>query len=114
MSKIDSGIVPVEIGNDTYELKYSIQAARRASRQFGGLRGALERIGALDVEAALSLIAIGADLDKNGIRRMERNLDQGGVAMAELLEPVQKYALLLFTGKTELDDGLPDGDEGKG
>jgi hypothetical protein len=113
MSRLKSGIVNVNVGDKTYKLVYSIDAALSASDNWGGLRVLMERIAALDLKSMLKVIAIGADLDNDGVRKFMKEMQQNGVYVSDLVAPAQEFALLLFNGPKSSSSGAVVVDEGK-
>lgn len=68
-----AGDVTIELGNEILVLKPTLQAGIAVSRQTGGIRGAIEKVMALDLDAIVSIIRVGI-----GPKEAKRlvNLDQ--------------------------------------
>lgn len=117
-SQLDRSHVVLETENAEYKLVYNIKTVRAVSRQFGGLRHALEQIQNLNFDAIRTLIVTGADLDKKAAKELDDEIVATG--LVEMVDPCVKYAQLLFTGthpdfdSTDEDDGGRQQGNGKG
>jgi len=110
MSKIDRSHVVLETANESYSLAYNIKAIRQISRQFGGVRNALDRVQRFDFDAIRYVIVEGASLDKDGAKALDKEIEATG--MIELIEGATKYLTLLFSGKhPDFDDDGASGDD---
>lgn len=62
MSKTDHGTTFVNVGEEKYELKFTLKAVKGIEARFGGLAPAFQQLTALNFSAASAIIAIGAGL----------------------------------------------------
>ncbi|MDZ7711709.1 MAG: hypothetical protein U5L06_00650 [Rhodovibrio sp.] len=113
-SKLDKSHVVIETKNETYKLAYNVKAIRAVSREFGGLRAALDQVHTMNFDAIRSLIVTGASLEKKDARELDDEIAATG--LVELVDGVTKYAMLLFTGKhpdyeDEDEDNASEADE---
>jgi len=103
MSQLDRSHVTLQTANETYKLAYNIKAIRQISREFGGVRTAVDRVQRFDFDAMRYVIVEGASLDKGQAKALDKEIEATG--LVELVEPVVRYLTLLFTGRhPDFDD----------
>ena len=120
-SKTNSGEVYLTLDGEELILKPTILAARGVSRQFGGFGGALEQLGKANLDALVTIIRIGANLDDRKARNLDQKIyDEMGRqdgAFGELLGKAIRFVAILQNGGRPLpDDEARDaaqGDAGK-
>lgn len=62
MSKTDHGTTFVNVGEEKYELKFTLKAVKGIEARFGGLAPAFQQLQVLNFAATAAVIAIGAGL----------------------------------------------------
>jgi hypothetical protein len=77
---IDHGVIEISMDGEIYELRPTLKAMKRIQTRFGGLRGALEAIAALNVESVAYIIAAGADAPPRDIPDIEQKVFDEGVS----------------------------------
>lgn len=92
------GTVAVTVGDKTYTLKPTLEAALKIEARFGGLRGALNALNALTIEGASFVIAAGARLKDDEVKGLAERVFQSGITgitaqvvpyVSALLNPTQ-------------------------
>lgn len=103
MSKTLHGTYTVTLGDEDYELRPTLGAYRKIQQRFGGLRGALEAIGQLNVDNLAHIIAAGADLDKRAAKDLDQAVFDQGVA--DVTEQIAPFLTAMFNprGEEEVD-----------
>ena len=92
--------VAVVIAGEERFLRPTLRAAIAVNRRFGGFVGAFQKIGALDLEAAVHIVAAGLDRrDPDDLKALERDVFEHGVAL--LVEPLSRYVEILSNGGRE-------------
>lgn len=92
--------VAVVIGGKEYFLRPTLRAAIAVSRRFGGFIAAFQKVGALDLEAAVQIVAAGLDKrDPDDIEAIERQVFEHGVSL--LVEPLGRFVEILSNGGRE-------------
>ncbi len=83
MSKTDHGTTFVNVGEEKYELKFTLKAVKGIEARFGGLGPAYESIRALNVSATAAIIAIGAGLSTKpkDLEALEDDIFNAGLAV---------------------------------
>jgi hypothetical protein len=108
MSKITAGQVDITLGNDTLTLAPTIEAMTKISRTFGGMKPAIDRVLALDIDAFTVIIATGAGLSGNKAAGLGDKVWKHG--MDNLVGGLTDYLLILRNGGRPLSSG----DDGEG
>jgi hypothetical protein len=70
MTDINHGTVEVTLGGETFVLEPTLNALQRIDRSFGSIRAAVQRCSELSLEAIVSVIAAGADVDAKEAKRL--------------------------------------------
>lgn len=100
-SKTLYGTTTVTVGEVEYELEPTLHAVRKIEQRFGGLRPALDGLGALSVDAVSYVIVAGASLSTKEARDVPEAVFSAGVAditaqvvpfVVALLNPAQADA----------------------
>jgi hypothetical protein len=76
------GIINVELDGKHFELKPTLLAMKKIQTRFGGLRGALESIGQLNVEHIAFIVAAASGAKQNELNDIEETVFNEGVASA--------------------------------
>lgn len=79
-SKTLYGKTTVTVGDFEFELEPTLDAVRKIEQRFGGLRPALDGIGALSVDAASHVIIAGANLTPKEAKEVPAAVFAAGVA----------------------------------
>lgn len=105
MSRVDHGIVECSINGTDYTLKPTLDAYRRIQSRFGGLRGALEALSALNLEHMAHIVAAGAGIGRNKTPKVEEDIFLEGIG--NVTEAVAPFVTALFNprGDKEEDSG---------
>jgi hypothetical protein len=92
------GNVDITLGGETVTLKPSLRAAQQLSRQAGGLTEAIGRVGRLDLDTIVSVIAIGSGKSdrKADVEAIGEKVFADGIA--SFVEPVALYLVILASG----------------
>lgn len=107
MSKTLHGTITVTLRGEDYELHPTLDAYRKIQQRFGGLRGALEAIGQLNVDHLVAIIVAGAGLEKRDSKGLDQAVFIQGIA--DVTEQVAPFLTALF--KPRGDDTTDGGDE---
>lgn len=79
-SKTLYGTTKVTVGDNEYTLTPTLGAVRAIEDRFGGLRPALDGLGALSVDACATIIVAGADLGPKEAKEVPDAVFECGVA----------------------------------
>lgn len=108
MAKLGSGNVELTLGDDSLTLKPTLSAMQRISRQYGGLREALARIQALDFEALVFVVTVGAGLKGDEAKDLPDKVFKATVA--EVTASAVDFIVVLLNGGRPVDDAPADED----
>jgi len=108
MSKIDSGQVEVDCGEQTYTLKPTVKALRNINRRYGDFRTAIERVMRADFDAIAYVVQEGASLSKKQAEEMQEQVFAAGIF--DVAEPVANYLTILANGGRDPGDEPSEGD----
>lgn len=108
MSVVINGGTVIRVNGQPYTLQPTMQAVRRVTASYGGLRPAIARVQAVDFDAAASIIVAGADLplDKAALDALGAAIwrDQDSTL---ILSEVMDYLALLLRGGRDPAPGDP-------
>jgi hypothetical protein len=90
-------------------LKPSIEAALAVSRKYGGIREAADRVERFDVEAIIAVIAAGAGLAENGMKKLPGAVFETGIMALGV--PVTRFLVALANGGRPARPNEPDEDQ---
>tara|TARA_R110000782_G_scaffold47256_1_gene104026 strand:+ start:8338 stop:8664 length:327 start_codon:yes stop_codon:yes gene_type:complete len=76
------GEVTIELGDEVYELRPSLKAMKKIQARFGGLRGAMEALGQLNVETIACIVSAGANATPRELADIEEAVFSHGIANA--------------------------------
>lgn len=76
------GEIQIELGDEVYELRPTLKAMKKIQSRFGGLRGAMEALGQLNIETIAAIISAGANTTPRELSGIEEAVFQHGVAGA--------------------------------
>lgn len=93
-SKTLFGTTTVTLGDDEYTLTPTLGAVRAIEARFGGLRPALDGLGALSVDACATIIIAGADLGPKEAKLVPDAVFECGVG--EVTAQVIPYVVALL------------------
>lgn len=98
------GEVTIELGDTIYELRPTLKAMKKIQARFGGLRGAMEALGQLNVETIAAIISAGAGSVPRELGDIEEAVFSHGIAGAT--EQVVPFITKLMNpnGDTESED----------
>lgn len=97
MASLGAGNVDVAVGEETITLKPTLKAAQTLSRQSGGLSTAINRVGALDIDTIVSVIAVGSGVATGkDIEALAEKVFAAGPA--SMVEPVVRFLVNLANG----------------
>jgi len=99
MSKTQHGTFTVTLEGEDYELRPTLAAYRQIQQRFGGLRGALEAIGKLNVDHLVAIIKAGAGLEKRDAKGLDEAVFNQGIA--DVTEQVAPFLTALFNPRGE-------------
>jgi hypothetical protein len=108
MSRVTRGVVECEIDGELYTLRPTLDAYRRIQQRFGGLRGALEALTALNTDHLAHIVAAGAGIHRKQVEEVERRIFNQGVP--EVIEMISPFVTALLNPRGDDDQ---DEDEGK-
>lgn len=96
-AKYGVGDVQIELGGEEVILKPSLHATLQLSRQQGGIVGAINKVGQLDMDTFVAAISLGLNLKNT---RDQRDLAEKvyKTGMVDLVAPVTKYLTILANG----------------
>lgn len=102
----------VKVGNKTYTLTPTINAARRIGQAFGGLRSALRKCIDIDIDACVGVIAAGADLTFDSQKELDAFTSElfFNTARDDYESGLSEYLLIMLNGgkRPETDKPKPD------
>jgi hypothetical protein len=99
---LDHGEVTVELGEEVFELRPTLKAMKKIQARFGGLRGAMEALGQLNVETIAVIISAGANATPRELGDIEEAVFSHGIAGAT--EQVVPFITKLMNPKKESED----------
>lgn len=102
MSRVDHGVIECSINGTEYTLKPTLDAYRKIQARFGGLRGALEAISALNIEHLSHIVAAGAGIGRNKAVKIEEDIFLEGVG--NVTESVAPFVTALFNPRGDKDE----------
>lgn len=76
------GEIEIELGGEVFELRPTLKAMKKIQSKFGGLRGAMEALGQLNVEHISAIIAAGTNAAPREIPDIEQAIFDHGIAQA--------------------------------
>lgn len=106
--KVNHGVVELQLGDATYELKATIDAMRRIDSNFGSIREAWRQCADMSLDALVSVIAAGAGLTKKGAEDVPEQVFAEGVVRVAAKMP--EYMGLLMNPSGREDDGDESGE----
>lgn len=95
-AKLGAGNVTITLDGEDYTLKPSLRAAQTLSRQAGGLIAALEAVGRLDLDAMVSVIALGIGAEGAEAKALAEKVWRTGVA--DVSAPVTRFISIIANG----------------
>jgi hypothetical protein len=98
---LNHGCITVTLDGNTYELKPTLLAMKKIQNRFGGLRGALEAVGQLNVETIAFLVSAGTGAKPVEASDIENAVFNHGVA--EATEQVVPFVTALMNPKGDTD-----------
>lgn len=112
---VGSGNVTVKILDEEYTLVPNLRAAKAISSKYGGGLAAVGRIGQMDIDVIVDIIATGLSLTPNGIKKFanETGLEEAvfKTGLFELSGPCVKFVHILMNGgKPVGEDAYKDDD----
>ena len=106
--RVGDGEVQIEIDGKQYTLRPSYYAAKTISSRYGGIMGALQRVGSVDVDVIVDVICIGVGYTQNkrAPDDFKEKIWQAGFtdATARLIERCASYLRLLSGGGRPLQE----------
>jgi len=76
------GETTIDLGGEVYELRPTLKAMKKIQARFGGLRGAMEALGQLNVEHIAAIIAAGSNSAPRDVESIEEAVFSYGIAGA--------------------------------
>lgn len=77
--KLNEGVFPITLGDETIELKATLNAVKAVSRQFNGISGASQAVLNMNLEAYVFIIRHGAGMDDAKARHLEQRVYRQGM-----------------------------------
>ena len=102
-AKLGAGDVEMELDGETVTLRPTLKAARAISSQAGGISGAVEAVGKLDLDAVIGIVTLGLGLTGQEAREIPEKVWRTG--LTELVDPVLQYLMILANGGRPIEDG---------
>lgn len=109
MADIDYGQVDIDLDGEVYTLKPTPGAMQKIDRQFGGLRGAMQQVQALSLDAISAIIVAGAGLGQRQAQAIPALVFAAG--LINVTGPVSDYLTYLLNPSGK--GGDEEGGEGK-
>lgn len=109
MSKITSGEVVITLDGEERTLKPTLNAATRVNNRFGGFTKALPEVSALNLDAFVYIIGQGLAAKDDEMKTMKEKVWRTG--LADLVNPVGRFVMILANGGRDLDDDGAEPDE---
>jgi len=99
------GETQIELGGEAFELRPTLKAMKKIQTRFGGLRGAMEALGQLNVEHIAAIVAAGSNALPRETPEIEEAVFSHGIANAT--EQVVPYLTSLMNpgGEPEIEEG---------
>jgi hypothetical protein len=94
---LNHGVITVDLDGEQYELRPSLLAMKKIQARFGGLRGALEAVGQLNVENIALIVAAGCNAKPAQMQDIEQAVYNQGIADAT--EQVVPFVTALMNPK---------------
>lgn len=108
-ARVGDGEVQVEIDGKQYTMRPSYYAAKTISARYGGIMGALQRVGNVDVEVIVDVVCIGLGYNQNkrAPEEFKEKVWQAGFTdeTSRLIERCASYLRLLSGGGRPLPEG---------
>lgn len=76
----DSGTYEIEMAGETYTLRPTLHALQQIDRKLGGMRSAMEQCSALSLDALVTIIAAGANLEREAEQQLPEHIFRKGIA----------------------------------
>lgn len=96
---IGAGDVVIKLADEERVLRPTLRAAIAISRMSGGILGAMERVGRLDLDAMVAVTAAGLDLTEHGMKGLDEKVYASGLGYADgLAKPLTAYLEILANG----------------
>lgn len=108
---IDSGSIDITLDGEVYHLTPTLGALQQIDRQLGSMRTAIERCGALNLNALVTIISAGAQLDKTQEKALPEVIFRTGIA--NVAGDVAAYLTLLLNPSGESASGDDETARGK-
>lgn len=99
------GETSIELNGVEYTLRPTLKAMKKIQARFGGVRGALESLAHLNVEAVAAIVAAGCDSLPREIPDIEENVFAHGVGNAT--EQVVPFVTLLINPRGDAVEDKP-------
>lgn len=96
----NSGDIELDLGDTHLVLKCTLQAGLSISRQAGGIRGAIDKVMAMDIDTIVSVIRAGVGPEARKLKDLERMVFENGLtdAQGEVLGKIVEYLFNLARG----------------
>lgn len=93
------GNVPIVLDGEERELKPSLNAVQVISRQYGGIRAAIEQVLKYDIDAVTNIVVLGLGLAPAGAKEIPNKVFRTGLAGENgLAAPCIRYLTILSNG----------------
>jgi hypothetical protein len=106
------GEIDIELNDAAYTLRPTLKAMKKIQAKFGGVRGALEALGHLNLEAVAAIVAAGCDAQPREVAEIEENVFAHGVGNAT--EQVVPFVTLLINPRGDTAKDAPAKKDGAG
>lgn len=112
MSKTNHGQTLVTVGNEEFNLSFTLKAVKGIEARFGGLAPALQELQKLQVSAAASIIAIGSgkEYKRKDLEELEEAIFDEGIG--EVTPQLVPYILAMLNPKAKKAEELEKAAEG--
>lgn len=100
------GVVEIKLGGETHELKATVDAALQLCRIYGGLQAVAGKVFAYDVDAYITIIRLGLNLDKKSAEGLKEKVFSEGVTT--LATALSEYVALLLNGGKRTNPEAPE------
>ena len=92
----------IDLDGEAYELRPTLKAMKKIQSRFGGLRGAMEALGQLNVEHIAAIIAAGSNSNPREMAAIEEAVFSYGIAGAT--EQIVPFVTSLMNPNGEKDE----------
>jgi hypothetical protein len=101
VSNLNHGCFTVDLNGTEYEVRPTLKAMKKVQARFGGLRGAIEAVGQLNLDTLAFIISAGTDAKPNQAQEIEQGVFDQGVA--DVTEQVMPFLMAMISPRGEAE-----------